>query len=70
MGLIVVCPATDAPLLPHQCTRLAQRASLGLARTGGGNEDHSGDIFIVSSPPAITCRRPLMKANARRPATT
>jgi len=47
MGSIVVCLATDAPLLPHQCTRLAQRASLGLARTGGGNEDHSGDIFIA-----------------------
>ncbi|WP_285435166.1 P1 family peptidase [Pseudomonas sp. fls2-241-R2A-110] len=57
MGSIVVCLATDAPLLPHQCTRLAQRASLGLARTGGGNEDHSGDIFIAFStgnhvPPA------------------
>ena len=41
----------DSPFLkaslPHQCTRLAQRASLGLARTGGGNEDHSGDIFIA-----------------------
>jgi hypothetical protein len=24
-----------------------KRASLGLARTGGGNEDHSGDIFIA-----------------------
>jgi D-aminopeptidase len=47
MGSIVVCLATDAPLLPHQCTRLAQRASLGLARTGGGNEDHSGDIFVA-----------------------
>jgi D-aminopeptidase len=47
MGSIVVSLATDAPLLPHQCTRLAQRASLGLARTGGGNEDHSGDIFIA-----------------------
>ncbi|MCU7249139.1 DmpA family aminopeptidase [Pseudomonas koreensis] len=49
MGSIVICLATDAPLLPHQCTRLAQRASLGLARTGGGNEDHSGDIFIAFS---------------------
>ncbi|MBC9249385.1 aminopeptidase [Pseudomonas alcaligenes] len=47
MGSIVVCLATDAPLLPHQCTRLAQRASLGIARTGGGNEDHSGDLFIA-----------------------
>ncbi|MCY1261420.1 Peptidase family S58 [compost metagenome] len=49
MGSIVVCLATDAPLLPHQCTRLAQRASIGLARTGGGTEDHSGDIFVAFS---------------------
>ncbi|MFN8628773.1 MAG: P1 family peptidase [Chloroflexota bacterium] len=27
--------ATNAPLLPHQCERLAQRASLGIARMGG-----------------------------------
>ncbi|WP_068830842.1 DmpA family aminopeptidase [Pseudomonas sp. BMS12] len=47
MGSIVVCLATDAPLLPHQCTRLAQRASIGIARTGGGTEDSSGDIFIA-----------------------
>jgi D-aminopeptidase len=47
MGSIVVCLATDAPLLPHQCTRLAQRASLGIARTGGGTEDQSGDIFLA-----------------------
>lgn len=49
MGSIVVCLATDAPLLPHQCTRLAQRASIGIARTGGGNEDCSGDIFVAFS---------------------
>ncbi|MGH8434876.1 MAG: P1 family peptidase [Pseudomonas sp.] len=47
MGSIVVCLATDAPLLPHQCTRLAQRAAIGIARTGGGTEDSSGDIFIA-----------------------
>ena len=27
--------------------RLAQRASIGIARTGGGTEDSSGDIFIA-----------------------
>jgi len=47
MGSIVVTIATDAPLLPHQCTRLAQRASVGSARVGGGTEDSSGDIFIA-----------------------
>ncbi|PWB34102.1 aminopeptidase [Pseudomonas sp. SDI] len=49
MGSIVVTLATDAPLLPHQCTRLAQRASVGLARVGGGTEDSSGDIFVAFS---------------------
>jgi len=49
MGSIVVCLATDAPLLPHQCARLAQRASIGIARTGGGNEDCSGDLFVAFS---------------------
>lgn len=49
MGSIVITLATDAPLLPHQCTRLAQRASVGLARVGGGTEDSSGDIFIAFS---------------------
>ncbi|WP_460414993.1 DmpA family aminopeptidase [Pseudomonas sp. microsymbiont 2] len=49
MGSIVVVIATDAPLLPHQCQRLAQRASIGIARTGGGTEDSSGDIFLAFS---------------------
>ena len=39
--------ATDAPLLPHQCERLAQRAGLGVARTGGAGEHSSGDLFIA-----------------------
>ena len=39
--------ATDAPLLPHQCERLAQRAGLGVARSGGAGEHSSGDLFIA-----------------------
>jgi D-aminopeptidase len=39
--------ATDAPLLPHQCDRLAQRAGLGLARTGGTGGTTSGDLFLA-----------------------
>jgi D-aminopeptidase len=46
-GSIIVILATDAPLLPHQCERLAQRASIGLGRMGGGCEDGSGDIFFA-----------------------
>jgi D-aminopeptidase len=45
-GSIIVVLATDAPLLPHQCERLAQRAGLGLARTGGAGEHSSGDLFL------------------------
>jgi D-aminopeptidase len=46
-GSIIVVVATDAPLLPHQCRRLAQRASLGIARGGGGGEHDSGDLVIA-----------------------
>jgi D-aminopeptidase len=46
-GSIIVALATDAPLLPHRCERLAQRASIDLGRMGGGCEDGSGDIFLV-----------------------
>jgi len=46
-GSIIVVLATDAPLLPHQCERLAQRAGLGVARMGGAGEHSSGDLFIA-----------------------
>jgi len=46
-GSIIGIVATDAPLLPHQCRRLAQRSSLGVARGGGGGENSSGDIFLA-----------------------
>ena len=40
---------TDAPLLPHQLKRIARRASLGVARTGGTASNGSGDIFVAFS---------------------
>jgi D-aminopeptidase len=46
-GSIIVVVATDAPLLPHQCERLAQRATIGLARVGGIGANSSGDIFLA-----------------------
>ena len=46
-GSIIVVLATDAPLLPHQCERLAQRAGLGIARVGGTGGHTSGDLFIA-----------------------
>jgi len=48
-GSIIVVVATDAPLLPHQLKRLAQRAGLGVAVVGGRGENPSGDIFIAFS---------------------
>jgi len=48
-GSIIIVVATDAPLLPHQLKRLARRASLGIARTGGTSGNGSGDIFIAFS---------------------
>ncbi|HEX2183809.1 MAG TPA: P1 family peptidase [Rubrobacteraceae bacterium] len=46
-GSIIVILATDAPLLPTGCDRLARRASIGLGRMGGGCDDGSGDIFLA-----------------------
>ncbi len=46
---IIIVIATDAPLLPNQLKRIAKRASLGVARTGGISENNSGDIFIAFS---------------------
>jgi D-aminopeptidase len=49
MGSIIVIVATDAPLLPHQLKRIAQRVSLGIAKMGGIGGNGSGDIFLAFS---------------------
>ncbi len=54
-GSIIVVVATDAPLLPHQCDRLAQRAALGIGRVGGTGEHFSGDLVLCFA----TGNRPL-----------
>lgn len=48
-GSIIVVVATDAPLLPHQLKRIAQRVSLGIGVVGGRGTNGSGDIFIAFS---------------------
>lgn len=48
-GSIIVVLATNAPLLPHQLKRIARRASMGIARTGGTASNESGEIFIAFS---------------------
>ena len=48
-GSIIIVVATDAPLLPHQLTRIARRAGMGLARMGSYSGNGSGDIFVAFS---------------------
>lgn len=48
-GSIIVVVATDAPLLPHQLKRIAQRVPLGIGIVGGTGANGSGDIFIAFS---------------------
>jgi D-aminopeptidase len=46
---VIAVIATDAPLLPNGCRALAQRATVGVARTGGFGLHLSGDIFLAFS---------------------
>ncbi len=48
-GSIITVVATDVPLLPHQCRRVAQRVGLAIGRLGGLGEDGSGDMTIAFS---------------------
>ncbi len=63
-GSVIMLVATDAPLLPVQCRRLAQRTVVGLARVGGGGRNGSGDLALALAtgnhlPAASEPRRPL-----------
>jgi D-aminopeptidase len=60
-GSVIAVVATDAPLLPGQCTALARRVPLGLARTGTAGSHFSGDLFLAFStanPGALTSTFP------------
>jgi D-aminopeptidase len=48
-GSIIVIVATDAPLLPHQLKRIAERVPLGIGKMGGIGGNGSGDIFLAFS---------------------
>jgi len=48
-GSIITVVATDVPLLPHECRRVAQRVDLAIGRLGGLGEDGSGDMSIAFS---------------------
>ncbi|MDQ7986216.1 P1 family peptidase [Pseudomonas sp. G34] len=62
-GSIIVILATDAPLLPHQLKRLAQRAGLGIALAGTPGGNNSGDIFLAFS---VANPRPLPQVSQTR----
>ncbi len=62
-GSIIVVIATDAPLVPHQLKRVAERASLGIGRTGGIGSNSSGDIFIAFSTANADAARGVALAN-------
>ena len=52
-GSVIAIVLTDAPLLPHQCTALARRVTLGLARTGT-----AGSTFVRRPVPGLLHREP------------
>jgi L-aminopeptidase/D-esterase-like protein len=48
-GSVIAVVATDAPLIPNQCSALARRVTSGLARTGTAGSHFSGDLFLAFS---------------------
>ncbi len=64
-GSIIVVLATNAPLLPDQCRRIAQRATIGVAHVGGYGNNSSGDLFIAFS----TANRGMVDGDPTKPFT-
>jgi D-aminopeptidase len=60
--------ATDAPLDPRGLERLAQRAFLGVARTGSPMTNGSGDFAIAFSTATSVRRGPLPPGRLTRAA--
>src|SRR5262249_25055069 len=48
-GSVIAIVATDAPLLPHQCSAMARRGTHGIARTGTLSSHFSRDPFLSLS---------------------
>ncbi|KAF7881501.1 hypothetical protein EAF00_011870 [Botryotinia globosa] len=50
-GSIIIILITDAPLLPHQLSRVARHCAVGLSQVGGHGvgRNHSGDIILALS---------------------
>lgn len=56
-GSCMIVAATDAPLLARNLKRLARRAMLGLAATGGTSTSSSGD-YVIAFSTALELRIP------------
>ncbi len=67
-GSCMIVVATDAPLDAHQLERLAKRAMLGLARTGGIASNGSGD-YVIAFSTAPDLRIPHQPASPLLPRT-
>jgi D-aminopeptidase len=52
-GSVAMVVATDAPLDARQLGRVAKRAPLGMARTGGYAHHGSGDLVVAFSPAEV-----------------
>lgn len=69
-GSIMIVIATDAPLEARQLGRLAQRAFLGVARTGSPMTNGSGDFAIAFSTAPSVRRGPLARGQRTRQSET
>jgi D-aminopeptidase len=67
-GSIMIVVATDAPLDARGLERLAQRAFLGVARTGSPMTNGSGDFALAFSTAASVRRSPLPPGRLTRSA--
>ena len=56
-GSCMIVVLTDAPLDARQLERVAKRAMMGLARTGGISSNGSGD-YVIAASTALTMRIP------------
>ncbi len=66
-GSIIIVIATDAPLDAFTLRSLAERAALGLARTGSFSSFGSGDFIIAFSTAESVRRSNAMPADGREP---
>ena len=66
-GSVIIVIATDAPLDARNLNRMAARAMLGLARTGGAGSNGSGDYAIAFSTAPDVRIRPLNQNERNAP---